>query len=300
MVEEARAEHFAQLFTQALVALDEIVGCDGFEVGGIDGCLQTQGDDLRIELRIVHIKLLALDQALDVELFESCLLCPEFIYSDGLRIGTVGNLVDVGKVSSQLKLQRRQQTSLDVIFSPICLVRALSAVRMVATGVVGAYLATELAIAWREESAAFEAVQAHPEGIRHLAMRVPRPIDKNFLRLCKNPFINDRRTKSLDAVVLAEIGTIAQRSTNGSLAFFVSVFLTHHPERAQDCTVLNKIWKYLLHDGCRSLVDVYALVLAEAVVERHVPSDDSGIAQQPLMDVPHAIVGLVALVLCKR
>ena len=92
----------------------------------------------------------------------------------------MGNLVDVGKVSPQLKLQRRQQTSLDVILSPICLVRALSAVRMVATGVVGAYLATELAIAWREESATFEAVQGHPEEIRHLAMRMPHPIDKNF------------------------------------------------------------------------------------------------------------------------
>ena len=51
MVEEAGAEHFAHLFTQALVALDEIVGCDGFEVGEIDGYLRTQGDDLRIELR---------------------------------------------------------------------------------------------------------------------------------------------------------------------------------------------------------------------------------------------------------
>lgn len=101
-------------------------------------------------------------------------------------------------------------------------------------------------------------------------------------------------------MILAGIGTIAQRSTNGSLAFFVSVFLTHHPERAQDGTVLNKIRKYLLHDGCRSLVDVYALVLAEAVAERHVPSADSGITQQVLMDVSHAIAGLVALVLCKR
>ena len=74
--------------------------------------------------------------------------------------------------------------------------------------------------------------KAPSEEIRHLAMRVPRPIDKKILRLCKNPFINDRRTKSLDAVILAEIGTIAWRSTKDSLAFFVSVFLTHHPERA--------------------------------------------------------------------
>ena len=64
--------------------------------------------------------------------------------------------------------------------------------------------------------------------------------------------------------------------------------------------MLNKIRKYLLHDGCRNLVDVYALVLAETVAERHVSSDDSGIAQQVLMDVSHAIAGLVALVLCKR
>lgn len=72
-----------------------------------------------------------------------------------------------------------------MILSPICLVRALSAVRMVSTGVVGAHLATELAIAWREESAAFEAVQAPPEEIRHLAMRVPRPIDKKICTCAK-------------------------------------------------------------------------------------------------------------------
>ena len=48
---EGRERNILHLFTQALVALDEIVGCDGFEVGEIDGCLRTQGDDLRIELR---------------------------------------------------------------------------------------------------------------------------------------------------------------------------------------------------------------------------------------------------------
>ena len=57
--------------------------------------------------------------------------------------------------------------------------------------------------------------------------------------------------------------------------------------------------EHLLHDGGGSLVDVYALVLADAIPERHVPCDDSSIAQQPFMDVPHAITSLVALVLRK-
>lgn len=99
MVKDPRPEHFAHLFAQALVALDEIVGGDGLQVGEIDGCLRTQGDDLRIELRVAHVKLLALDQALDVELFESRLLCPQLLDGDGLRIGVVCNFIDVGKVS---------------------------------------------------------------------------------------------------------------------------------------------------------------------------------------------------------
>ena len=98
-----------------------------------------------------------------------------------------------------------------MILSPIRLVRALSAMRMVAAGVVGVYLASELAIARREESTALGAAQESPKEICHFAVRVPRPIDKNFLRLCKKPLVDDRRTKSLDAVILAEIGAIAQR-----------------------------------------------------------------------------------------
>ncbi len=91
MVENPRLEHFAHLFAQVLIALDEIVGGDGLQIGEIDRRPWAQGDDLCIDLRAAQVELLALDQVIDVEVFKPCLLCLQILDGDGPCIGIVGN-----------------------------------------------------------------------------------------------------------------------------------------------------------------------------------------------------------------
>lgn len=89
-----------------LVAVDEIVGGDGLQIGEVDRRAWTQGGNLRVELGVAHVKIVALDQALDVELFEPRLLCAQLL-GDDLRISVVlaRELFDVGEVFLQLKLE---------------------------------------------------------------------------------------------------------------------------------------------------------------------------------------------------